>query len=141
MEPRKATAHLKGDLGLDLYALAQARADEVIQQTEKRCAGCPGPDSPNGCASRPHGDLVVIGRTWPMCPRGMIRARAWRRLAQRYLDAQTSPLSGFPEEYKPWAVTALRELRLAVRREEGRQVRESGKASLPRYSGRRNKES
>lgn len=133
-EPRKAA-----EIRLDLYALAQARAEEVWQATAKRCADCPGPDADDGCRTRPFTGVVVGRSDWPLCPRGMTRARTWRAIVDRYVDAQISPLSGFPERYKSVATRGFRELRQAIRAEDERQAKQTSRPNaLPRYAGMRN---
>lgn len=134
-EPRKAAGTI--EIRLDLYALAQVRADEVWAATEKRCADCPGPEADGGCLTR-KAPGVMLGRSdWPFCPRGMTRVRAWRALVNRYVDAQVSPLAGFPERYKAWAAEGFRRFRAAIRAEDERAAKAAAKpGGLPRYRGR-----
>jgi hypothetical protein len=134
--PSKATP---AEIRLDDYAHAEVRSREVWDATAKRCADCPGPESPGGCASRPFTAAVAGRADWPLCPRGLTRVRAWRALVNRYIDAQIAPLAGFPHRYKPWVTQGFRALRQAIRDEDARGQKAADRpAGLPRYAGRRN---
>ncbi len=105
MPTRKATA---ADPRLDLYALAQVRADELVEKLGPRCKKeCEG-----GCTQT---RWAALGRSdWPRCPLTMLRDPLWQGIADLYRGSRVSALSGFPEAFTPVAVDGLAELEHAV---------------------------
>jgi hypothetical protein len=125
------------DPPLHLYALAQVRASEVKQQTGKHCDGCPGPGVAGGCETRPFRKVCLGRHDWPMCPRGMTRDPMWERIVERYVAAQVSPLADYPDDYTPLGVRGLVAIKVAVREEDDRRMREQTKRpGGPQWTGR-----
>lgn len=125
---------------LHLYALAQARADDVEAACSTPCKGCPGLDHPQGCMTRKWPRAVAGRADWPMCPLGMLRLPAWRALVDRYFASKVSALDGWPAAYSAWAHDAMLEVRAAASREEAREFDEGlkrGARGGPNFSGRR----
>lgn len=130
--PRKAR---RAEPRLDLYALAQARADEVRAACETPCRGCPGPEAEDGCLSRKHPQVVAGRADWPMCPLGMLRVRAWEDVVDLFVVAKMSPIGG-PEERPAFVQDALVHLYAAVRIEDERRAKDA-QSGGPNFSGRR----
>lgn len=127
-EPRKAET---GPPDLDLYALAQARVDQLFAALP-RCKTCTG-----NCArpSRP-----VLGRNdWPTCPVAMISRPPWSDAMAYYRAAKISPLAGYPKTMAAWAFDAHIKTRDQVTIADNDRAREASRpGALPRYAGRRN---
>lgn len=120
------------EVSLDTYALAESRAAQIHHELGARCRECPGLDASDGCATRRRPEVIAGKHDWPVCPMGLLRNTAWRGLVDVYVQAQISPLAGWPDAYSAWAVHGMTALRLAVRREEMRQA----KAQAPGGDGR-----
>lgn len=137
-ETRKASPSRADDLAL--YALAQARAEEVTRACEQPCKGCPGPGEEGGCETRSYPKAVAGRADWPACPLGMLRAPAWRSIVDAFVSAKVSPLSGWPDSYTAFAHEGMLELHAAVRREDERRIQSASSGSSsggPSFSGRR----
>ena len=72
-----------------------------------------------------------------MCPEGMLKNPSWRTLVERYIAASVSPLQDWPEGYTAWAHDGIVELRIAIRAEEDRQLRERQKQGSGAGAGSR----
>lgn len=133
---RKASPQRADDLAL--YALAQARAEEVTAACQTPCRDCPGPGVEGGCETRAHPKAVAGRADWPMCPLGMLRAPTWRAIVDAFVASKVSPLQEWPEGYTAFAHEGMVELHAAVRKEDERRAREaSGRPGGPVFSGRR----
>ena len=133
---RKASPQRADDLAL--YALAQARADEVVRSCDAHCKDCPGPGEQEGCESRKWPSAVAGRSDWPTCPMGMLRAPAWRAIVDAYVASKVSPLRDWPDGYAAFAHEGMIELHAAVRREDDRKIQQAAKRSDgPSFTGRR----
>ncbi len=129
---------LRAEPPLALYALAQARVEDVRAACAERCKDCPGPEAENGCLTRKASGVVAGRSDWPFCPLGMLQVRAWRAVVDLFIAAKVSPIAGFPEDRPAVIQDALIELHCAVRSEEERKARNvSRNPGGPVFTGRR----
>lgn len=132
METRKASA---AEPRLDLYALAQVRASEVVERLGERCKDCPGPHEPNGCMRRRR-KLTLLGRSdWPLCPLGMLRVPLWQGIADTYRASKISPIAGFPDSVPCVVFDGLLEIDLAVAANNARLMKEAQSAAAKSAAG------
>lgn len=123
MRPRKAPA---SPPNLDLYALAEARFDELEKLPAcGKCKDCPGPEAPGSrCFDWQPGTPALKRRDWDFCPVGHTRVVTWRRLVDRFVTTKATPVSDFPEGYVAGVVSGVTRLHVALRKEEERRLEE-----------------
>lgn len=130
---------------LSLYALAEARYKELeVASACSRCKDCPGPERKGSRCYEwaQRGNLALQRSDWPVCPVGLTKVAAWRRIVERFIASKVTPLADFPESYLAVVHDAFVELHVALKAEERRSVDEArskprGPAMSTKIGGRK----